>query len=263
MQLLASVRTAAETAAALAGGADIIDAKEPNRGSLGAVSPRVLRQICERVPWERPVSIALGDVSTAAEVVQSIRTVPQVPRTATYLKFGFAGITNPELVHRCLRVALDSVAGRTIGIVAVAYADAGLAGSLAPEVVCGIAAEARATGVLFDTCVKGDRHLLTWLDPARLAVLLSKARAAGLLTAVAGGLGAEQLAGVRQAGPDIVGFRGALCLGGREGRLSEHRVRLFRQLVGPSEFGSSLPRLGQVEEAGETPGVSAILTRPR
>jgi uncharacterized protein (UPF0264 family) len=261
MQLLVSVRTAAEAATALAGGADIIDAKEPSRGSLGAVSPSVLRQICERIPCERPVSIALGDVSTAAEVVQSICTVPQFPRTATYLKFGFAGITDSGLVHRCLRVALDSVAGQSIGIIAVAYADAALAGSLAPEIVCRVAGNAGATGVLFDTYVKGDRHLLTWLDPARLAVLLSSARSAGLLTAVAGGLKFEQLSGVRQAGPDIVGFRGALCLGGREGRLSEHRVRLFRHQLGLNEFGISSPRLGRVEEAGETPGVSAILAR--
>src|SRR4051812_47948913 len=42
MELLVSVRSAKEVEAALAGGADIIDAKEPSRGSLGAVSPKVL-----------------------------------------------------------------------------------------------------------------------------------------------------------------------------------------------------------------------------
>ena len=35
MRLLVSVRSAEEVSAALAGGADIIDAKEPERGSLG------------------------------------------------------------------------------------------------------------------------------------------------------------------------------------------------------------------------------------
>ena len=89
MQLLVSVRTAAEARIALAGGADIVDAKEPSRGSLGAVSPSVLRQICQRIPSERPVSVALGDVSTAAQVLQSISSVPRSRRTATYLKLGF------------------------------------------------------------------------------------------------------------------------------------------------------------------------------
>ena len=43
MRLLVSVRSAAEARAALSGGADIIDAKEPSLGSLGAVGPLALR----------------------------------------------------------------------------------------------------------------------------------------------------------------------------------------------------------------------------
>ena len=38
MQLLVSVRDAAEAAEAIAAGADIVDAKEPGAGALGAVS---------------------------------------------------------------------------------------------------------------------------------------------------------------------------------------------------------------------------------
>ena len=39
MRLLVSVRSAAEVRPALAGGADIIDAKEPSLGSLGRGEP--------------------------------------------------------------------------------------------------------------------------------------------------------------------------------------------------------------------------------
>ncbi len=66
MRLLVSVRTEHEVAAALAGGADIIDAKEPARGSLGPVSPEVLQAIAARVPESMPLSVALGDFGTAA-----------------------------------------------------------------------------------------------------------------------------------------------------------------------------------------------------
>ena len=45
MQLLVSVRSAAEVEAPLGGGADIIDAKEPDRGSLGPVPPATLAEI--------------------------------------------------------------------------------------------------------------------------------------------------------------------------------------------------------------------------
>src|SRR5439155_397097 len=43
MRLLVSVADAAEARAALGGGADIIDAKEPRHGALGVVAPEVLR----------------------------------------------------------------------------------------------------------------------------------------------------------------------------------------------------------------------------
>ena len=45
MRLLVSVSSAAEASAALAGGADVIDAKDPLAGALGAVSADVLREI--------------------------------------------------------------------------------------------------------------------------------------------------------------------------------------------------------------------------
>ena len=49
MRLLVSVTSAAEASAALAGGADVIDAKDPRRGALGAVSPQTLRAILAAV----------------------------------------------------------------------------------------------------------------------------------------------------------------------------------------------------------------------
>ena len=61
MQLLVSVRSEAEVAAALAGGADLIDAKEPALGSLGPVGGAELLAIAARVPETVPLSAALGD----------------------------------------------------------------------------------------------------------------------------------------------------------------------------------------------------------
>lgn len=50
MRLLVSVRDAGEARAALAGGAEIVDAKDPARGSIGAVSPEALQGIRLAVP---------------------------------------------------------------------------------------------------------------------------------------------------------------------------------------------------------------------
>src|SRR5262245_50005571 len=60
--LLVSVRSAAEAETALAGGADIIDVKEPRRGALGPADPGVWTEILETVGNRAPVSAALGEL---------------------------------------------------------------------------------------------------------------------------------------------------------------------------------------------------------
>src|SRR5437773_9115409 len=68
MRLLVSVTCAAEALAALAGGADLIDAKDPLAGALGAVSADVLREIYAVVADRRPVTAALGDACDEAAI---------------------------------------------------------------------------------------------------------------------------------------------------------------------------------------------------
>src|SRR5262245_26134710 len=61
-QLLVSVRDVAEARAALTGGADIIDIKEPRRGPLGMAKPAVMAEIVAGVGGRAPVSAALGEL---------------------------------------------------------------------------------------------------------------------------------------------------------------------------------------------------------
>ena len=66
MKLLVSVVSADEARRALAGGADIIDVKDPREGALGAPSPRVLSEVVTTVGEAAPVSVALGDLPALA-----------------------------------------------------------------------------------------------------------------------------------------------------------------------------------------------------
>jgi uncharacterized protein (UPF0264 family) len=62
MRLLVSVVSAGEARLALAGGADIIDVKDPGEGALGAPAPDVLTEVVRVVGSAAPVSVALGDM---------------------------------------------------------------------------------------------------------------------------------------------------------------------------------------------------------
>ena len=254
MRLLVSVASAAEAAAALAGGADVIDAKDARAGALGAVSTGVLREIHAAVGGARMVSAALGDAADEAAIECAAREFAGAG--AVLVKVGFAGIVSAgrvgDLIAAAVRGAEAGSDGNG-GVVAVAYADADRAASLAPATLLQAAARAGAYGVLLDTADKNGPGLPGLVAPGALAAWVAQAHEAGLLVALAGKLTADDLPYVRDAGADIVGVRGAACEGGRTGRVTVDRVRLLqalcaRQVCGalapPAAAGSGVPGSG-------------------
>jgi len=218
----------------LAGGADIIDAKEPAHGSLGPVSPKVLRAISARLPEPVPLSVALGDF-TAPDAVRRAVAGAEVPgrRAPTYVKLGFAGERSEAVVTSLVAAALEAATAmpaRPI-VVAVAYADHVSAGAPVPEVLLRAAMTAGARAFLLDTCGKDGGGLLEWIALERLRALSACARSAGLLLAIAGSLDSAALDRVVGMA-DVVGVRGAACRGGREGSVDAVLVRRLRERLG-------------------------------
>lgn len=267
MQLLVSVRSAAEVGPALSGGADIIDAKEPSHGSLGSVSPATLAEILAVLPSECPLSVALGDLASPQEVMSAIATLELPVRPGpTYLKIGFAGVRSPEVVATILATAVAAVGdkGSPALVVAVAYADAARAGTLAPDVIPGCAHAAGAGGVLIDTYIKDGVGLLGWLTPNALGGWVAAARCEGLVTALAGSLTLEDVDTVYAAGADVWGVRGAACEGGRQGCVSADRVGALRQrldgfwLYSFREFPNRCRADGETRDGAAKPAVETI-----
>jgi uncharacterized protein (UPF0264 family) len=238
MRLLVSVRSAAEAVAALTGGADIVDAKEPSRGSLGAVTATVLRGIAAALPPAIPLSVALGDFDRVDTVAAAVAGVARLPArmAPVYYKLGFLGADAPA-ADRILVAALDAAAARPDRplIVAAAYADHEQACAPAADALASAAARAGAAGVLIDTHTKDGRDLLHWMPPAQLRGWIRDARRAGLLTAIAGSLDGPGMLAAADCGPDIVGVRGAVCEGGRGGVLQAERVRSVREALDAEE----------------------------
>ena len=230
MQLLVSVRSEAEVAAALAGGADLIDAKEPALGSLGPVGGAKLLAIAARVPETVPLSAALGDFRSPGAVRLAVAGVSLRPRrAASYVKLGFAGERSEAQVASLIAAALEAAASVPAApvVVPVAYADHERAGSLAPESVLRGALAAGSRAILIDTCTKDGKSLLHWIDLGRLRALAAEVRSAGLLLALAGSLDLAALDLVAGLA-DVIGVRGAACRGGREGAVDPDLVRLLR-----------------------------------
>jgi uncharacterized protein (UPF0264 family) len=226
MQLLVSVANADDARAALAGGADFVDAKDPSAGALGAVSLDELQRIAGAVAGERPATAALGDAidESAIECLAQAYTAAG----ASLVKVGFNGVSEERCVGRLLAAAVRGARSSGAGVIAVAYADADSDCAPSIDAIVRIAALTGARGVLLDTARKDGPGLRGLITVSRLASWVASAHAAGLLVALAGRLTADDLVFVRDAGADIAGVRGAACEKGRTSRVVAEKVRLLR-----------------------------------
>ena len=234
MRLLVSARNAADAAAALAGGADILDAKEPSAGALGAVTIEVLRELLSTVNAARPVSAALGDANERAALERRVGAC--AAEGVAFVKIGFAGMTDAARVTDLIASAVGAARAHACAVVAVGYADATRVGGIECDALFDAAARGGAAGVLIDTADKAGPGLLQLSPPAALRRYVSAAHDRGLSIAMAGKLSSADLAVVRDMGADIAGVRGAACHAGRTSAISEARVRVLADIARPPEI---------------------------
>ncbi len=201
-RLLVSVRSAEDAHRALAGGASIIDVKEPANGPLGRASVATWDEVRQVVPAGVKMSAALGEL---AEWTADDRPIvpPGVLTGFSYLKVGMAGAgPNWEEEWYALRDHLDA---RRIHWIAVVYTDWKAAGAPSPTTLAN--ADFNFHGVLFDTWDKSKPA--AWTPDVFDAVELFRDR--GAMLALAGGLTAERLDEIAPYRPDVVAVRGAAC----------------------------------------------------
>jgi uncharacterized protein (UPF0264 family) len=230
-QLLVSVRSAAEAAAALAGGAALIDVKEPAAGSLGRAADATIAEVLRVVGGRRQASAALGEL-----LESSWGDLPAGLADLTYVKWGLAGYGPPAAGpwRVALRRAAEQVTARSpcCRVVAVAYADWRRAQAPAPDEVCAFAREHRTGPFLLDTWGKDGSSLLDWMPLPEVRRLCEQCRSAGVPVALAGSLGHEEIRTLRPTQPDWFAVRGAACLGRRrEAVVAVARVRQLVELV--------------------------------
>jgi hypothetical protein len=223
MRLLVSVADAGEARAAIEGGADVIDAKDPSQGALGAVSEPRLREIVSAVARARPISVALGDVGSNGGLAVERLAAAAASFGVDYVKVGFGAEVSAVQAGRRVDRLIVIVAGVSEVILA-AYGDA-RDGRLDLYTALDVAARAGAAGVLLDTLDKRGVGLFDVLSAEEVEGWVAAAHAANLMVAVAGSLREADLAVAYGVRADLVGVRGAACDGGRGGCISATRVQ--------------------------------------
>ena len=223
--LLVSVRSVTEALSAVAGGAAVVDIKEPDRGPLGMADPKVWRAVRDVVPRSLPVSVALGDLNDWRD---RAAPDPSCFEGLAFRKIGFAWAGDD---WRARWRALRTEWGDGPPWVAVIYADWTRAEAPEPVEVIAEAAEARCGGVLIDTWDKRQRSPI---GPSWDVHVQAIRREVGLV-AIAGGLDEAAIRSLARLKPDYFAVRGAACeRGDRRLTIAADRVAALVQACGSS-----------------------------
>jgi uncharacterized protein (UPF0264 family) len=226
--LLASVRSAEEALIACAGGADIIDLKEPAAGALGRLPDATIAAVLSAVAGRKPASATIGDLPLEPRRVRDA-VLAMAAAGVDIVKLGlFAGDVPGTLAE------LAGPARDGIRLVAVLFADR------QPDVdAVARCADAGFFGVMLDTADKRAGPLTRHLPEDALARFIAVARRHGLLAGLAGSLSAADVPALLPLTPDYLGFRSALTAGGRSGPLDAMAMAKMRLALDQAPLASS------------------------
>lgn len=226
-ELLVSVRSAEEAEAALAGGADLIDVKEPARGPLGVAEAEVVSAVADRVAGRVPVSAALGEWSPNAITEAHWHLELKLD----YVKWGLAGYSPAPGWGEDL---LDTRRELPVGMemVAVAYADWERAKSVPPGELVKFAKRFRFRAFLLDTFGKDGKTLLDFVKPPVIGELVESLRRVGVKVALGGSLRPEHVKQLKGVTPDWYAVRSSACAAGkRDGVIDTSRVKKWKDAI--------------------------------
>ena len=240
-RLLVSVRSCAEAVHAIDGGAQILDVKEPDRGSLGMADLGVIGEIAEHVRGCRPagpegpaydssppLSVALGELLDWA----GRGDVPALPSEVIFAKLGLrdlAGVNEWPAEWQRIRGEFDRQRSGPLEWVAVAYADEAAARSPSLDEVIAAAAKASCAGLLIDTTTKSGQTLADFVPVTKLRETAERCHASGMFLAIAGSLTIEAIRQLGDVSADIVAIRSAACRNAnRRDAVDVARVARFR-----------------------------------
>ncbi len=227
MRVLISIRSLEEVLPAIRGGADIIDLKNPNEGSLGAAFPWIISEI-RNYNKNMKLSVAIGDMPNLPGTA-SLSALGAASCGADIIKVGLLGPQSVEdgifLLKKVVKAVKDY--DPNILVVGAGYADSSSFNGIDPMKIPIVCRTAGADFAMLDTLSKEGTTLFNFLNLTELKLFVNQGHKLGLLCALAGSLKLEHIKTIHQLGTDVIGFRGAACSGNdrKSGVVTFERVK--------------------------------------
>lgn len=232
MRLLVSPMNIEEARAALAGGADILDVKNPKEGSLGANFPWAIKAVAEMAGGRVPVSATIGDMDYKPGTA-SLAALGAAFSGADYVKVGLLGVKSAEQAGDMLENIVRAVKGydRRRKVVASAYSDYSRVDSIPPMLLPAVAESSGADVVMVDTAIKDGKSTFEFIGERGLSEFISAGQNLGLEVAIAGTIGFQDLDLLKRIDPDIIGVRGIVCGGDRKSSIKPELVKKLKLAI--------------------------------
>lgn len=219
---LASVTDEDEAILANRAGADVIDAKNPSAGALGALPLATISAIRRALPHDAILSATVGDLPCLPDVLTAAAQATLLAG-ADYVKVGiFPGGLPQDSIASLGAISFGR--GRIVGLLLADRApDFGLISAMA---------DAGFAGVMLDTADKSAGALSDVMDLRTIEAFVREARTRGVFSGLAGALRLAHIAPLMRLNPDVLGFRGALCAdGNRTGRIDAASLAAVRSAI--------------------------------
>lgn len=238
--LLVSVVNNKETEAALQGGADIIDLKNPLEGALGAPYPRVIEEVCQTLNGKGSFSIAIGEFP-GKPCAASLAAMGCAFFQPDFIKIAFLPDTpRKEILHTLQEIKLSCcvIRGEKImQIVSVVFADTLNSAAWSLDDFAALSREGGASGCLIDTWEKNGRSLRDCLNEEEIEGFINSCHDQGLFSGLAGALKFSDILPLKKLKPDLIGVRSAVCGGDRiRGTVSPESVSYLKDLCCRSDY---------------------------
>lgn len=235
-----------EATEAIAGGADIIDVKNPQEGALGANFPWVIKRIREIAPKHIQVSCAVGEVPNLPGSI-SLAALGAASLGVDYIKVGLRGLRTPQEVSYLLKNVNKAAkeCNPKIKVVAVGYADADRIDSINPLLIPEIAFKTEVDVAMIDTAIKDDKNIFSFLTAKQLEKFVDSAHDLGLEAALAGSLKKQDLLIVYSLGADVAGLRGAACTNNDriKGQITRNLVHEIAEVIKQAETNVNIKKV--------------------
>jgi (5-formylfuran-3-yl)methyl phosphate synthase len=230
MKTLISIISAEEAMIANQSGAEIIDIKNPDEGSMGAQFPWIIKDIISKLGAERPlISTTIGDLEFKPAGA-GLAAYGMALLNPNYIKAGLYGVSNynEALVMGKSIVKSVKMGNPNIPVALSGYADYSKFGGIDEISMVKAACNSGADYVMLDTAIKDGNTLFDNMGMNQLYNFIGMAKEAGLKVALAGSLKLKDFDKLSRLNPDIVGVRGAICRKGiRNGIIDKKRLTEF------------------------------------